>query len=454
MNCPSLIGLQSSKFQTATRTFYAWQGNPGKCSHAHTDLPPTSIACSPLLCTAVAPQAHVHHLSTVDADTLCLCLLNLYFILCTCSPQRPHRAACFVRDTFANHDDADHNDHQHRDARASSSDFNLAMLSNGRGSNGRAKRKDTADENPCDGTQFTAKTGYRTARGYTNHGIYHCDSGCDGDCNIFGSNCDDSCESDCECNAGYAYPHHQSQSAAAAGCAANPCNGRNTYQSKGDKEYCADARTGCNSGNYWRDASITAAGICTPVPTGYYVTGANYNQLAADVKQWSAACGLDEYQSVPPTAYQDRRCNVCSNIQCGNNYYRAGSCSGSTNGYQCNACSNIACPDNQFRSGECEGTANNYQCNTCSNINCGSNQFRSGECAGTANNYQCNTCSNINCGNGQFRNGECTGTANNYQCNTCSNINCGDDEYRSGSCSGTYDGYACTFASSMPTPAP
>lgn len=232
---------------------------------------------------------------------------------------RPQRAACHDRDTFGNHDDADHNDHRHRDARASSSDFNFAMMSNGRGTNVRAKRKDTADENPCDGTEFAANSGYRQKRGYTNHGVYHCDGGCDSSCNVFGENCDSSCESDCECNAGYAYPHQQTQSAAAAGCEANPCNGRNTYQSKGDRYPCQDRRNGpCNSGKYWKGASITASGTCTQVPQGKFTTEANFNQLEADIQIWRVPCASGtEYESQAPQGYRDRICTAVSDCSPG-----------------------------------------------------------------------------------------------------------------------------------------
>lgn len=250
---------------------------------------------------------------------------------------RPQRAACHVRDTFGNHDDADHNDHRHRDARASSSDFNLAMMSNGRGTNVRAKRKDTADENPCDGTEFAANSGYRQKRGYTNHGIYHCDGGCDSSCNIVGSNCDSSCESDCECNAGYAYPHHQSQSAAAAGCAANPCNGRDRYQAAGDLYPCADARTGCNYGKYWKDASITAAGTCTNVDFGYFTTNYYSNQLVGDVQAHRPACNNNlEFQSQAPTAYQNRVCTAY--IHCSAGSYVTSEPTATKN-RECEACS-------------------------------------------------------------------------------------------------------------------
>lgn len=225
---------------------------------------------------------------------------------------RPQRAACHVRDTFGNHDDADHNDHRHRDARASSSDFNLAMMSNGRGANVRAKRKDTADENPCDGTEFAANSGYRQKRGYTNHGIYHCDGGCDSSCNIFGSNCDSSCESGCECNAGYYGPINTDS----PDC--KECNGRDTYQSKPEWNGCNDKRTGCNGGWYWKGASITASGTCTQVPQGTFTTEANFNQLAADVQIWRVPCASGtEYESQAPQDYRDRICTAVSDCSPG-----------------------------------------------------------------------------------------------------------------------------------------
>lgn len=197
------------------------------------------------------------------------------------------------------------------------------MVSNRRGSSFRAKRKDTADENPCDGTKFTAKTGYRTARAYTDHGIYHCDGGCDGDCCTDGlgtrwCGCDDSCDSDCECNAGYYGPINTDS----PNC--KQCNGRDTYQSKPEWNGCNDARTGCNGGRYWDGATIYTSGVCTAVPDGMYVGYNNRNQMDYDVKRWSD-CDANEYQSSAPTAYSDRGCSPCPYCTSRTTYY-SGSC--------------------------------------------------------------------------------------------------------------------------------
>ena len=183
-------------------------------------------------------------------------------------------------------------------------------------------------------------------------------------------------------------------------------------------------------------------------------------------------CAAGKFLFQNPSAFcgGDRDSTFCA--ECGNNcgspnYYRSGTCGGTTD-YECKLCSNTTCATGEYRSGSCSSTTKGFQCSTCaagqylkgssptargtcttcSNAACHTGtEYRSGSCSGTTDGYQC--ISQPSCSTGQYLKGS-SPTARGT-CTTCSNTACKTGtEYRSCSCSGTTNGYQCVALGSCP----
>ncbi len=121
-------------------------------------------------------------------------------------------------------------------------------------------------------------------------------------------------------------------------------------------------------------------------------------------KQKQVACGEVNYYSTTGNDAEitrdDRTCIPCDNAYCRANEYRAGSCSGLSNGYSCHPCSNQQCLENQFQTGFCSGTTDGFSCVACNNIACPAEHYRYGDCSGRSNKYACHP--QPKCGPGQW----------------------------------------------------
>ena len=150
--------------------------------------------------------------------------------------------------------------------------------------------------------------------------------------------------------------------------------------------------------------------------------------------------------------------------------YRAGTCSGTNNGYTCTLCDNTVCTAaNAFRIGTCGGvgqaaTTNAYQCKSCL-ATCAGGQFLKGGC-GAETDATCAACKPT-CGPGQTRTGACSTASDwgckdcvaecptltykfgrctfssDFTCEPCRNVACAPHQVREGECAGTTDGYTC-----------
>ena len=81
----------------------------------------------------------------------------------------------------------------------------------------------------------------------------------------------------------------------------------------------------CSAGSFSASAGSSACDLCV---------GASFqNATGATECRNCSACAVEEYEVVPCTGSTDSTCVACSNIECGANQFRAGSCSGTTNGY-------------------------------------------------------------------------------------------------------------------------
>ena len=106
----------------------------------------------------------------------------------------------------------------------------------------------------------------------------------------------------------------------------------------------------------------------------------------------------------------------------------------------------------RYRAGSCSGTSNGFVCKACSNQVCGPNQYRSGSCTGTNDGLACldqPTCT----ADAEYLVGASPTSAG--TCAPCSNARCAPGLKRTGACGGATDGYACveeaTPASTPPT---
>ena len=81
-------------------------------------------------------------------------------------------------------------------------------------------------------------------------------------------------------------------------------------------------------------------------------------------------CKPDQYLAGSPTllATAAGTCVSCSNLVCPVGQYRAGTCSGTNNGFQCKVCAKADCPAGQTRGGKCGGTVNSFTCTACPNL--------------------------------------------------------------------------------------
>jgi len=132
---------------------------------------------------------------------------------------------------------------------------------------------------------------------------------------------------------------------------------------------------------------------------------------------------------------------VCSNLVCGSNQYRGGSCdTDAGNSFSCKDCANTECSAGKYRTGSCgtvykhtsrrrqnigiDHLGNNYQCTDCDNKTCGAGKYRDGQC-GTIwasrrrnlQNHNAYTCKN--CPAGQYSsNGNSNGISACTKCPT------------------------------------
>ena len=111
-------------------------------------------------------------------------------------------------------------------------------------------------------------------------------------------------------------------------------------------------------------------------------------------------------------------CTTCTNVDCGKDRYRSGTCSPTTTAFTCNTCKNTKCPAGEYRSGVCGGSKNEYTCQK--QPTCPNRQFLKGA-TGTRRGT-CQGCSNSKCGVGNERVGACSGSNDGWKCQ--SNVAC------------------------------
>ena len=139
-------------------------------------------------------------------------------------------------------------------------------------------------------------------------------------------------------------------------------------------------------------------------------------------------------------------CKTCSFATCpSTGQYRAGACAGTTNGYKCT--DQPKCKGGEFLKGSSPKTKGD--CTKCSFATCPSaGQYRAGDCTGTTNGYTC--AAQPKCKGGEFLKG--SSPVSRGACTACSNTQCPTGTYRQGTCATTVDGFTCAGCGNIDCP--